>query len=66
MQRLENQCILTLEARDLPYDMIAHPYAATAMECAEAAHVPGAHLAKSVLIHMEEGPMLAVIRAGNP
>lgn len=50
-----------LEARDLPYDMIAHPYAATAMECAEAAHVPGAHLAKSVLIHMEEGPMLAVI-----
>ncbi len=50
-----------LEARDLPYDMIAHPYAATAAECAEAAHVPGDHLAKSVLIHMEEGPMLAVV-----
>ncbi|MBE1283567.1 MAG: hypothetical protein GJ676_09685 [Rhodobacteraceae bacterium] len=50
-----------LEARDLPYDMIRHPYAATAMECAEAAHVPGDHLAKSVLIHMEEGPILAVV-----
>ena len=50
-----------LEARNLPYDMLTHPYAATAQECAEAAHVPGDHLAKSVLIHMEEGPILAVI-----
>ncbi|WP_406645782.1 YbaK/EbsC family protein [Aliisedimentitalea scapharcae] len=50
-----------LEARNLPYDMRAHPYAATAQECAEAAHVPGDRLAKSVLIHMEEGPLLAVI-----
>ncbi|MDA5093808.1 YbaK/EbsC family protein [Aliiroseovarius sp. KMU-50] len=45
----------------LHYSMIPHPYAATAAEVAEAAHVPGDHLAKSVLIHMEEGPMLAVV-----
>jgi len=41
--------------------MIRHPYTVTASECAEAAHVPGDKLAKSVLIHMEEGPFLAVI-----
>lgn len=50
-----------LDAEGIPYDMIRHPYAPTAAECAQAAHVPGEHLAKSVLIHMEEGPMLAVV-----
>ncbi|KIC38271.1 aminoacyl-tRNA deacylase [Leisingera sp. ANG-M7] len=50
-----------LEAQGLPFATVRHPYTATASECAEAAHVPGGHLAKSVLIHMEEGPFLAVI-----
>ncbi|MGR3761897.1 aminoacyl-tRNA deacylase [Roseobacteraceae bacterium NS-SX3] len=50
-----------LEAKGLPFAMVRHPYTATAAESAEAAHVPGDHLAKSVLIHMEEGPLLAVI-----
>ena len=54
-----------LEAQGLPFDMIAHPYAATASGCAEAAHVPGDHLAKSVLIHMEEGPILAVVPSNH-
>ena len=54
-----------LEARGLPFDMIPHPYAPTAAECAEAAHVPGDHLAKSVLIHMEEGPILAVVPSNH-
>ncbi len=54
-----------LDAKGLPFDMIPHPYAATASECAEAAHVPGDHLAKSVLIHMEEGPMLAVVPSNH-
>lgn len=30
-----------LDARGLPFDVVPHPYAATASECAEAAHVPG-------------------------
>ena len=34
--RLKNH----LEAQGLPYAMLRHPYAATASECAEAAHVP--------------------------
>ncbi|EBA18703.1 hypothetical protein RSK20926_13309 [Roseobacter sp. SK209-2-6] len=50
-----------LDSLGLPYDMIRHPYSATAAECAEVAHIPGDHLAKSVLIHMEDGPLLAVI-----
>lgn len=54
-----------LDARGLPFDIVPHPYAATASECAEAAHVPGDHLAKSVLIHMEEGPMLAVLPSNH-
>lgn len=54
-----------LESTGLPFDMVGHPYAATASECAEAAHVPGDHLAKSVLIHMEEGPMLAVVPSNH-
>ncbi len=54
-----------LEARDLPFETVRHPYAATAAECAEAARVPGDHLAKSVLIHMEEGPMLAVVPSNH-
>lgn len=50
-----------LDASSLPFDLLDHPYAATASETAETAHVPGDHLAKSVVIHMEEGPMLAVV-----
>lgn len=54
-----------LDAQGLSFDVVPHPYAATASECAEAAHVPGDHLAKSVLIHMEEGPMLAVLPSNH-
>lgn len=50
-----------LERENIPFEVIAHPHTATASETAEAAHVPGDHLAKSVLIHMEEGPLLAVV-----
>ena len=54
-----------LDAQGLSFDVVPHPYPATASECAEAAHVPGDHLAKSVLIHMEEGPMLAVLPSNH-
>lgn len=50
-----------LDAKGLPFDMLAHPYTATASETAEQAHIPGDHLAKSVLIHMEETPFVAVV-----
>lgn len=54
-----------LSARKIPYSTVKHPFTVTTAECAEAAHVPGDHLAKSVLIHMEEGPMLAVVPSNH-
>lgn len=54
-----------LDSTGLPYGTVDHPYAATASECAQAAHVPGDHLAKSVLIHREAGPMLAVVPSNH-
>lgn len=54
-----------LQASGLPFGILTHRYAATALECAEMAHVPGDHLAKSVLIHKEDGPMLAVLPANH-
>jgi len=50
-----------LDSQGIPFDMIAHPRTITASETAQAAHVPGDQLAKSVLVHLEEGPMLAVV-----
>lgn len=50
-----------LDAKGLPFDMLAHAYTATAGESAEMAHVPGSHLAKSVLIHMQDTPFVAVV-----
>ena len=54
-----------LDTTGLPFGMVRHPYAPTAAECAEAAHVPGDHLAKSVLIHKEDGPILAVVPSNH-
>ncbi|WP_138466048.1 aminoacyl-tRNA deacylase [Poseidonocella sp. HB161398] len=50
-----------LDARRLPYDMLAHAYSATSSGTAASAHIPGDHLAKSILIHSERTPILAVV-----
>ncbi|WP_167647202.1 aminoacyl-tRNA deacylase [Mameliella alba] len=50
-----------LEAQALPFDMVTHEPTVTASETAHIAHVPGDHLAKSVLIHSEETPFIAVV-----
>lgn len=42
------------------YETVPHPRTATAARSAEAAHVPGDNVAKAVLIHHEEGYVLAV------
>ena len=54
-----------LESEHIPFETVKHPYTATTAESAEAAHVPGDHLAKSVLIHRETGPMLAVLPSNH-
>ena len=42
-----------LEAEGVTYETIDHPRTATASETAQAAHVPGTRLAKTVVLHLE-------------
>jgi Ala-tRNA(Pro) deacylase len=50
-----------LDTAGVYYDVRAHPWAPTASEVAQAAHVPGDRLAKAVLLHDGAGPVLAVL-----
>ena len=42
-----------LEAEGVAYETIDHPRTATASETAQAAHIPGTRLAKTVVLHLE-------------
>lgn len=50
-----------LDENHIRYDLVHHPYTEGSMETAEAAHVPGDQLAKSVLLKDEQDYLLAVI-----
>jgi Ala-tRNA(Pro) deacylase len=50
-----------LEGLNLAYEVISHVHAPSAMRTAEAAHVPGDQVAKSVLLGDEDSYLLAVI-----
>ncbi|HKK07159.1 MAG: YbaK/EbsC family protein [Gammaproteobacteria bacterium] len=52
-----------LDNAGVEYDLIEHPYSSTSMQAAQAAHVPGDRIAKSVLLEDEHGYVLAVIPA---
>jgi Ala-tRNA(Pro) deacylase len=54
-----------LDAEGVKYETVDHPRTATARETAEAAHVPGSRLAKTVVIHVEAGPLLAVVPSSH-
>jgi Ala-tRNA(Pro) deacylase len=54
-----------LDAQGVTYQTVAHPRTATASETAEAAHIPGNRMAKTVVIHLESGPMLAVVPSSH-
>ena len=54
-----------LEAAGVPYEIVRHPRTVSASESAEAAHVPGNAVAKTVVIHHEEGYVLAVVPASH-
>lgn len=54
-----------LDDQGIAFDTNAHPRTATASETAEAAHVPGDHLAKSVLVHLEDDHVLAVVPSSH-
>jgi Ala-tRNA(Pro) deacylase len=50
-----------LQARDAEYDVLTHPHTATSGESAQAAHVPGTRLAKSVILEDEQGFLMVVL-----
>ena len=50
-----------LDGEAVGFETIAHPRTATASETAQAAHIPGDDLAKTVVIHDEKGYVLAVV-----
>ena len=54
-----------LEAEGVAYETIDHPRTATASETAQAAHIPGSRLAKTVVLHLESGPVLAVVPSSH-
>lgn len=54
-----------LDRAGVRYDAVAHPRTASASENAEAAHVPGKRVAKTVVVHHEEGYALAVVPASH-
>ena len=54
-----------LDGQNVAFETAAHPRTATTSETAEAAHVTGDKLAKSVLIHHDDDYYLAVVPASH-
>ena len=54
-----------LDSRDVPYRHFTHPQAFTASETAQAQHVSGRELAKSVVVKVDDRLILAVIPAND-
>jgi Ala-tRNA(Pro) deacylase len=54
-----------LEGAGVRYEIVPHPRTFSAAESAEAAHVPKNAVAKTVVIHHEEGYVLAVVPASH-
>jgi len=52
-----------LQTQDVSYDLLHHAHTATSMEAAQAAHIPGDQLAKTVLLEDESGFVVAVLPA---
>jgi Ala-tRNA(Pro) deacylase len=50
-----------LAEHDVAYDVLTHPHTVTSGESAEASHVPGMRLAKSVLLEDEQGYLMVVL-----
>jgi Ala-tRNA(Pro) deacylase len=50
-----------LNKNDVPYEVIRHAEAYTAQETAEAAHVSGTHIAKTVIVKIDDDMAMAVL-----
>jgi len=54
-----------LARRQADYEVVAHPHTATSSATAEAAHVPGARVAKAVVLKDSAGYVLAVLPSSS-
>ena len=52
-----------LDDEHVNYDIIQHSYTDTSMHTAEEAHISGENIAKAVLLHDDDGYVLAIIPA---
>lgn len=50
-----------LEKAGIPYEVVSHPRTVNSAESAQAAHISGERVAKSVVIHHPQGHLLAVV-----
>jgi Ala-tRNA(Pro) deacylase len=62
---LANTLANCLSSKNTQYDIIRHPYTLSSMSTAEAAHVPGDRLAKTLLLEDERGYVAAVIPSSH-
>lgn len=58
---ISNKLRQFLDGEGVRYEVVGHPRTATSSQSAEAAHIPGNQVAKSVVVHHELGYVLAVV-----
>jgi len=54
-----------LDSHGVKYELVPHSHTGTSLGAAQAAHVPGERLAKSVLLEDERGYLMAVLPASR-
>lgn len=54
-----------LAERDVPYDILTHPHTTSSGESAQASHIPGTRLAKSVVLEDDLGYLMVVVPANR-
>lgn len=54
-----------LAERDVPYDILTHPHTTSSGESAQASHIPGARVAKSVVLEDDLGYLMVVVPANR-
>lgn len=52
-----------LQTQEVPYDLLHHSHTMTSLEAAEAAHIPGDQVAKTVVLEDECGFVMVVLPA---
>ena len=62
---LANTLASCLSSKNCRFDIVRHPYTHNSMATAEAAHVPGDRLAKTLLLEDESGYVAAVIPSSH-